>query len=174
MPWIPPSHPPDEAGHGLQFSLGATVGQGHVPQGALGLEIGVDGYHGHPLGAVPTEHRGDHVVALVPGKVDVQVRRVHPGIRQESLEHEVGGDGVHVGDPQQVADDGGGAAAPTTGAGGLGLPDDVVHGQKVACEPLTSDEVHLQLDASLQPRGSNRIATRDALPDPGVQLLVQV
>ena len=59
---------------------------GHFTDGGAKTEGILVGDHGRPMQAIVTKHPVDNVVALVPGKIDVDVRRILAAGIQKSLE----------------------------------------------------------------------------------------
>ena len=173
QPAFPVAH---VAGQLLELAVGPPVGLGHGAQRALGLEEGVVGHHGHPVAAVALEHLLDDGIALIPGEVDVHVRRILALLGEEALEHEVRGHGIHVAEAQGVAHQGGRAAAPPADAGrrALGGLHDVLHQQEVAGEALEGDEVQLPRHAgehvAIRMREARRHARPHLLAQEGVQV----
>ena len=117
---------------------------GHLAERAAQAEAVVVGHHrGLGMGIV-AEHVGQHVVALVPGEVEIDVGRVLALGIQESLEQESRAERLDVGDPETVAHDrvGDGAAAAVGGP----VRDDVAHHEEIVGEPLRLDDGELVLE----------------------------
>jgi len=107
-----PENEMDTPGDGQYLLIGQTKNLGHLPHGGPRLEGHLVGDHGGPAEAVLAEDVSQHIVPLVPGKIDIDVGEIGALGMEEALEVEVVGDGIDLGDEQAVADDGGGSGAP--------------------------------------------------------------
>jgi hypothetical protein len=74
--------------------------------------------------AIAGKHPFENLGALVPGKVDIDVRWVMPAGVEESLEQQVMSNRIDVGDAEAVGDDGRGRRA--TSARARRLADDLI------------------------------------------------
>ena len=75
----------------------------------------------------------DHLVALVPGEVDIEIGRTGPELVDKSLEVKVQIDGVYIGDAQAISYNAVGATTTTymVVALGSGVTDNVPGDQEV-------------------------------------------
>ena len=103
-----------------------------------------------------SEDVGQHVVALVPGKIEIDVGRILPLGIEEALEEEPGAERLDVGDAEAVAHDrvGHRAAAAVGGA----VLDDVLHHQEVVGEALLPDDAELVLQPVAGDRRDGAVA----------------
>ena len=146
-------HPPlspavDGLGQPVDDRLGEAHRLAHLAHRETGLEGDHVGDHPGPLRPVLVVDVLDHLLAVVGGEVDVDVRRPLVVDVEEALEEEVVGDRVHPGDAEQVGDDRVGGAAPPL-AGDAVLPGprhDLVDDQEELGQigPLDDVELHLQ------------------------------
>ncbi len=95
--------PGQALGDPADFRRGQTVDLGDLAHGHARLEEDVVGHHGG-VAAVAGEHGRKHRVALVPGKVDVDVGRVRAAGVEKAFEVEVVLERADVGDAQAVGD----------------------------------------------------------------------
>jgi phosphatidate phosphatase APP1 len=93
------------AGDLPDFTSRAAVDLGNFAERTPGLKTVVIGDHGGVQPGIPTEYVFQHLIAFVPGKVEVDIRRVSPLQVQETLEYQFGGDRIDMGDAQAVAHD---------------------------------------------------------------------
>jgi len=102
----------------------------------------------------------DDLVAAGGAEVDVDVGHLAARRVEEALEEELVGDGVGVGDVQDVADDAvaGGAAAGVEDAAAPRELDDVVDGEEVLGEAELFDDAELALEAGGDYGGERAIA----------------
>ena len=161
--------PGDAAGHLADLAVGAAVDLGHLAERAAEAEAVVVGHHRGLRMGIAAEDVGQHVVALVPGEVEVDVGRVLPLGVEEALEQEPGAERLDVGDAEAVAHDrvGDGAAAAVGGAVG----DDVAHDEEVVGEALHPDDGELVLEPVAGHRGDGAVAALGALVGEGAELL---
>src|SRR5262245_3692505 len=91
------------------------------------LEGAVGGEQSRVFATVAFENIVGHVVALVPGKINVEIGRRGTLRVDKALEIKVEFEGLHVGDIQAVGHDGVGAAAASNVviAGGFGISNNV-------------------------------------------------
>ena len=89
------------------------------------------------------QHALNHRVALIPGKIHVDVGRVLAARIQKAAEVEVVLDRADIGDAQAVGHQGGGPRAPAAGARAAG--DDVAHDEKIGRKPHAVDDAQLVL-----------------------------
>ena len=89
----------------------------------------------------------DDIGAPVVGKINVNIRRVDALGVEEPLEKQAVTDGVHVGNFQQVGDDGtgGGTARHTGNAVFVTVTDEIADDEKVTDEPGFLDDREFQL-----------------------------
>ncbi len=115
----------DPAGHLADLAGWTAVHLGHLAQRAAEPEAVVVRDHRRLGAGVLPEDVGQHVVALVPGEIEIDVGRILPLGVEESLEEEPGAERLDVGDAEAVAHDrvGHRAAAAVGGA----VLDDVLH-----------------------------------------------
>jgi hypothetical protein len=106
----------EAGGKGLDLSLRHAEDLGHLAQGGAPLEADLVGDHRRPSRPVAGEGEIEDGVALVPGKVDVDVGRIEASLVEEALEEEVVADRVDVGDFQAVGDQRRRGAPPAAGA----------------------------------------------------------
>ncbi len=116
-----------------------------LADGQARLQADVAADHGRAA-AEARQHRGEHPVALVPGKVDVDVRRVQAAGVEEPLEVEVVAHRADIGDAQAVGHQRGRARAAAAGAG-KGA-DDVAHHQEIAGKAHGVDHRQLVVEAA--------------------------
>ena len=69
-----------------------AVHLGHLTQRAARLKGVVIGHHGGVQPGIPAKDVGQDLVALVPGKVEIDVRRIAPLQIEKALEDELGAD----------------------------------------------------------------------------------
>jgi hypothetical protein len=120
-----------------------TEDPGDLAQQHPRLEEHMVGDH-RAMPRVLPQHRLQDPVALVPGEVDIDVRRVGaPGI-QEPLEVQVELHRTDIGDAQAVRNNGCGARAAAAGA--RAALDDLAHDQEVVAEPLALDQREFVFD----------------------------
>ncbi len=165
VPGNPPGDFADLAGR-------AAVHLGHFAERAPQLEGVVVGYHRGAGHGVAPEHVGQHVVALVPGKIEIDVGRVLPLGIEEPLEQEPGAERLHVGDAETVGDDRVGDRAPAA-VGGAVLHD-VAHHQEIVGEALHPDDGELVLQAVAGDGGDDAITPFGACIRQRAQLLQRV
>ena len=125
------------------LARGSAVHLGHLAQRAPETEAVVVRHHRRLGPGIGAEDVGQHPVALVPGKVEVDVGRILALGIEEALEEEPGAEGLDVGDAETVAHDrvGHRAAAAVGGA----VLHDVLHHQEVVGEALLADDAELAL-----------------------------
>ncbi len=102
--------------------------EGRFAHAAAHRKGAVVGHHRRAAAEVG-EHGGQQGGPLVPGEVDVDVRRVRPPLVQEAFEKQVLRQRFHVGEPQEVRHDAGRRAAAAAGAGAA--QHDVAHHQEI-------------------------------------------
>ena len=100
------------------------------------------------------QHRLDYSIALIPGEVHVDVRRVHPLGVDEALEVEIELDGADVGDTQGIGHQRGRAGSPATDA--WAAVNNVLHHQEIGGESLARDDAQLALQAGHNLAGQGR------------------
>ena len=163
---------PDRAGQGGGDVLGQAQGLAHLADGHARPEVDHRGGDGGPVPAIASEEVLHDLLAPLVLEVDVDVRRLAPGLGDEAREEEVlvllGG--VDGGDAQAEADHGVGRRAPALAQYAL-LPrpaDDVVDGQEVVGKAQLLDQVQLML------QGPPLALAQPALEAPGRSLPGQV
>ena len=106
------------------------------------LEGAVGGEQGGVFAAVPFEDIVGHIIAFIPGEVDIEVGRGATLWVDEPFEVEVEFEGFDIGDKEAVGDDGVGAtsAAYVVVTGYLGVSDDIPGDEKVSAEVHFSDD----------------------------------
>ena len=92
-----------------------------------------------------------------------------PGI-QKAFKKEAVFDGIHMGDPQGIGDDGGGGASPA--AGSPGLSGDIGHHQKIMGEVFLPDDLHLVLHPFFDGRGNLPVPPPASLQGGPVERLI--
>src|SRR5919202_887528 len=101
---------------------------------------------------IAAEYVRQHLVALVPGEVEVDIGRVAALQVEKALEDQLGSNRVDVGDAETVAHHRIGNRP--TAAVSRSVLDDVAHHQEVVGQALLSDDAELQVEAVLQLRGN--------------------
>ena len=86
------------------------------------------GHHG-AMATEAVKHRGQDTVAFIPGKINVDIRRVKTARIEEAFEVEVVADGADIGDGQAIGHKRGSARTPATGAGNRA--NDLMHHQEI-------------------------------------------
>ncbi len=141
----------DQVGDLLRLHGGEAHGAGHVLDDALGLQLVEGGDLPDAVLAVAIGDVGDDLVAPVHAEIDVEVGHAHALRVEEALEEQVVREGIEVGDPHRVRDQGAGAGA-AAGADGdvvlLGEADEVPDDEEVAGEVHADDDVELGLEAA--------------------------
>ena len=98
---------------------------------------------------VTVEDVSGHIVAVGPGKVQIEVGRCFAEEVDEAFEVEVQVYGIYIGDAQAVGDETVGTTA--TADGEVTLPTGILHDvpvdEKVRHEPFFDDDVELLVDA---------------------------
>ena len=151
--------PGDSPGDPGDFSVRETVYPGDPADGSAGFQGHVVRDPGGAFPAVFPDHVLDDPVALVPGKIHVQVGRVVPLRVQEPFEEKVGFQGFHLGDREAVGHDGIGHASPPAGdPGGARVFHHVPDDEEVIREPLFPDHRELPRDPALHHRGDAPVA----------------
>ncbi len=102
------AHPP-----GHLFNLGSRnpIHLGDLPHRCPSSKAHVIGHRRHALRAINLPQFLMEGIALVPGKIHIDVRRVLPLRVEETAKKEVVADGVHVRDAQEITHQAGGGAA---------------------------------------------------------------
>ncbi len=120
-----------------------AVDLGHLAERAAETEAVVVGHHRRLGPGIRLEDVGQHVVALVPGKIEIDVGRILPLGIEEPVEEEAGPQRLDVGDAEAVAHDRvcHRAAAAVRGA----VLHDVLHHQEVVGEAFLPDDAELVL-----------------------------
>ena len=136
--------PRQPLGQRRDLRCGTAVDLGHLPQRRLALEGDVVRHHRRAPGSVLPEHVLQRPVALIPGKVEVGVGGVAAAGIEEALEHQPLRERVHVREPETVAHDRIGDAAPAAVRGRVG--DDVPDHQEIVGVVLGCDDGQLVLD----------------------------
>ncbi len=134
--------------HGLaQFAHGTPPLEGGVGGHLRGVEPGAS--RGTRSVVVLIENVLEHLVAVLPAEVDVEVGRLFAGGADEAFEVEVELDGVHVGDAEAIGHQAvGAAAAPhVEEAAVLRVAHDVLIDEEVADEAHALDHVQLVFHA---------------------------
>ena len=93
-------------GEAPHLALRDAVDLGDVGDGGASMKGVERSDHGHVLGAVALENILDHLVAPVPGQVQIDVGELgelHALPVEEALEREAEAEGTHVADGQRVA-----------------------------------------------------------------------
>jgi hypothetical protein len=93
------------------FSRGQAVHLGNFPHGCPRRQGVLIGDHGRLMCPIAGKHPFENLRALVPGKVDIDIRWVMPAGVEESLEQQVMSNRIDVGDAKAVGHDGGGRRA---------------------------------------------------------------
>lgn len=127
---------------------------------------------GRAVGAVVlAKNVAEHLVAVLPAEIDVEVGRLLAGRADEALEVEVQLDGVHVGDAQAIGHQAvGTAAAPhVEEAAALRMAHDVVVDEEVADEAHAFDHLQLVRQARRHLGRGGRVAAAQALARQAVQ-----
>jgi hypothetical protein len=137
----------------------------HVPERGPSLERVVGADHRHPVVAVALVDLLHHLVAAVPGEVDVDVRAVLPREAQEPLEGQVVLDRVDDRDAERVGDEAvrRGAAPHRRDPLRPGPPDDVPDDEEVLREPELLDDRELVLETADDVRPDRPVARRRPL-----------
>ena len=141
-------------GHELGDAVGGAVGHVHDPGGvAYGLTH-LDGAEGgdlgHPIAAVLLGHVVDHPFAALHREIDVDVGHADAVRVEEALEQQVVGQGVEVGDAQQIGHDGARRRTPARAHGdavALGVVHEVPDDEEVGRETHLLDDGQLHLQA---------------------------
>ena len=122
--------------------VGEPVHLGRFADGHPGPEGHVVADHGR-MACVLRQDRIEHCIAFVPGKVDIDVRRVLAARVEKTLEIEVVLDRAHVGDSHAVGHQRGRTAAAPADARAAG--DNVLHHQKIGAKPHLPDDLQFVL-----------------------------
>jgi hypothetical protein len=146
---------------------GTAVHLGHLAQRSPQSKAVVVRHHGRLGPGIPLEDVRQHPVALVPGKIEVDVGRVLPLGVEEALEQEPRTERLDVGDPEAVAHDRVGDRAPA--AVGGAVAHDVLHHQEVVGESLLPDDGELVLDPVAGDRRDGAVAPLRALVGLGAE-----
>src|SRR4051812_37067974 len=131
-----PSHFPDFPGRPPMYL-------GNLAQRSPRLKTVVIRHHRRVQIGVTPKDVLQHLVALIPGKIQIDVGRVLALQVEKSLEDKLGRDRIHVGDPEAVADYrvGHGSAATVRRA----FPNDVPDNQEIVGESFLADNPKLQV-----------------------------
>ena len=144
----------DFEGNHLRQAIGQAVGLALGPRHVAHHRLGGHGTESddlaHRVAPVLLGHVVDHPVATVHAEVDVEVGHRHPLRVEETLEQQVIGQRVEVGDLLHISHQGAGARA-TAGAYrhavALGPLDEVHNDQEVAGKAHLDDDVELEVQA---------------------------
>ena len=151
----------DPAGDLADLAGGAAVHLGHLAQRAAQPEAVVVGDHRRLGTGIGAEDVGQHLVPLVPGKIEIDVGRILALGVEEALEEQSGAERLDVGDAETVAHDRVGHRA----AAAVGGPvlHDVVHHQEIVGEALPGDDAELVLQPVAGHRRDGAVAAPGAL-----------
>ena len=162
LPDAPGTAPVAQAArHFPDFMGGNAVDLGHFPHGSPPAEAHVIGHGSHAVRPVSLQQLFHEIVPFVPRKIHVDVGVVVAVRVQKPPEKEVVRDGVHVGDPQEIAHQAGRGASPPAVDGSP--PHDVRHHQEVIHVALVPDEFQFFRQASFHGFGGPAVPPRDPL-----------
>ena len=116
---------------------------GHFPYGGPCAKGIVIGHHSGPLVSVFCKKIVDDPFPFVPGKIDINIRRVHAVKIQKSFKKKIVFYWVHMGDTQSIGNNRRGSAPPATRP--MGISCDIRHHQKIMGKFLLSDDPHLMI-----------------------------
>src|SRR4051812_41269799 len=148
-----PSHFPDFPGRPPMYL-------GNLAQRSPRLKTVVIRHHRGMQIGVAAKDVLQHLVALIPGKIQIDVGRVLALQVEKALEDQLGGDRVYVGDTEAVADDRVGNRSPATMR--WALPDDVPDNQEIVGESFSGDNPKLQIQPVSELWRHDRIAPAGA------------
>ena len=153
------------ARHLADFLIRQPEDFGHFPDGRSGAEGIVVGHHGGPAVAVLGEHIVDDLIAFIPCKVHIDVRRIHATRVQKAFKKEVVADGIHMGDAEGVGNNGCSGTSPA--ARPSGFLSDVRHHQEIVGKVFFPNNLHLVGDALPHSRRDFSVPT-SASPERGM------
>lgn len=136
----------DELGYPVGPFVGEPENPGHVPDHGPRRHSVEGGDLGDVIPAVALGHVAEDLVPTTDAEVDVEVGKAHPIGVEEPLEEEPELEGVDLGDPQGVGDQGPGGGAPAR-ADGDPPPPGVAH--EVGDDEEVGGEVHPGDDGQL-------------------------
>jgi hypothetical protein len=90
---------------------------GYFPNRRSAAESYMVGYHGGTFSPVGALHKVEHLIPLVPGKINVNVGKIPPIGTEKPAEEELVADRIYVGDAKQVTHQTCGSTAAATGDG---------------------------------------------------------
>ena len=134
----------------VDLAVGHLQHAAHVAQHRARLELAEGDDVGHAMRAIALAHIGDHLVAPILAKIDVEVRHRDALGVEEALEQQAKTDRVEVGDSERVGDEGA-RARTAPGADGdalrLGPFDEVRDDQEIALVVHADDDIELEGEA---------------------------
>ena len=134
---------------------------GDLPHRGSGPEGVVVGHHGRPPRSIGGKDVIKYRIPLIPGKIHINVRRVHPSGIKEPLKEKIVPYWIHLGNPQGVSGDGGRCASPSTRHSGP--LSDIRHHKKIVGEALFPDDCHLMVNPCPYLGGDGAVAPYAAL-----------
>ena len=127
------------------FSRGQAVHLGNFPHGRPRRQGVLIRDHGRLMRPIAGKHPFENLGALVPGKVDIDIRWVMPPGIEKPFKQQVMSNRIDVGDAEAVGHNGRGRRASP--ARSRRLTDNLIDDQKIVGKPCLSDDGELLLDA---------------------------
>jgi len=143
-------------GDRTDLAVGNSVHLGDLAHRRADLETVMVGDHGDAAPAVGAKEIVEHIVPLIPGKIDIDIGGIAAAGIEEPFEKEIVADRVDVGDAEAVADQAGGSRAAPAGA--RRLPDRIGNDEEIRRKSFVIDQIQLKLHALPHRRGDLAIA----------------